>query len=37
LTDLTTVRQQGILAGRMLIGLLRGDAFDRAVTVAARR
>jgi LacI family repressor for deo operon, udp, cdd, tsx, nupC, and nupG len=37
LTDLTTVRQpvrqQGILAGQMLIGLLRGDAVDRAVTV----
>jgi LacI family repressor for deo operon, udp, cdd, tsx, nupC, and nupG len=37
LTDLTTVRQpvrqQGILAGRMLIGLLRGEPVDRAMTV----
>jgi DNA-binding LacI/PurR family transcriptional regulator len=37
LTDLTTVRQpvreQGVLAGEMVLGLLRGDDVERAITV----
>jgi len=37
LTDLTTVsqpvRQQGLLAGRMVLGLLQGDDVERAITV----
>jgi LacI family repressor for deo operon, udp, cdd, tsx, nupC, and nupG len=40
LTDLTTVsqpvRQQGLLAGQMVLGLLQGDDIDRAVTVPTR-
>jgi DNA-binding LacI/PurR family transcriptional regulator len=40
LTDLTTVsqpvRQQGLLAGQMVLGLLQGDDVDRAVTVPTR-
>ena len=37
LTDLTTVsqpvRQQGLLAGRMVLGLLQGEDVERAITV----
>ena len=37
LTDLTTVsqpvRQQGLLAGQMVLGLLQGEDVERAVTV----
>ena len=40
LTDLTTVgqpvRQQGVLAGQMVLGLLQGEDVDRAVTVPTR-
>jgi DNA-binding LacI/PurR family transcriptional regulator len=40
LTDLTTVsqpvRQQGRLAGQMVLGLLQGDDIERAVTVPTR-
>ena len=40
LTDLTTVgqpvRQQGLLAGQMVLGLLHGDDIERAVTVPTR-
>jgi len=40
LTDLTTVsqpvRQQGLLAGQMVLGLLQGDDIERAVTVPTR-
>ena len=40
LTDLTTVsqpvRQQGLLAGQMVLGLLQGDDVERAVTVPTR-
>ena len=40
LTDLTTVsqpvRQQGLLAGQMLLGLLQGDDVERAVTMPTR-
>jgi LacI family transcriptional regulator, repressor for deo operon, udp, cdd, tsx, nupC, and nupG len=40
LTDLTTVsqpvRQQGLLAGQMVLGLLQGDDIDRAVTMPTR-
>jgi LacI family repressor for deo operon, udp, cdd, tsx, nupC, and nupG len=40
LTDLTTVsqpvRQQGLLAGQMVLGLLRGDDVERAVTMPTR-
>ena len=40
LTDLTTVsqpvRQQGLLAGQMLLGLLQGDNVERAVTMPTR-
>ena len=40
LTDLTTVsqpvRQQGLLAARMVLGLLKGEDIERAVTVPTR-
>jgi LacI family transcriptional regulator, repressor for deo operon, udp, cdd, tsx, nupC, and nupG len=40
LTDLTTVsqpvRQQGLLAGQMVLGLLQGDDVERAITVPTR-
>jgi LacI family transcriptional regulator, repressor for deo operon, udp, cdd, tsx, nupC, and nupG len=40
LTDLTTVsqpvRQQGVLAGQMVLGLLQGEDVDRAVTMPTR-
>ena len=40
LTDLTTVgqpvRQQGLLAGQMVLGLLKGEDIQRAVTVPTR-
>jgi DNA-binding LacI/PurR family transcriptional regulator len=40
LTDLTTVsqpvRQQGILAGQMVLGLLQGNDIERGVTVPTR-
>ena len=40
LTDLTTVsqpvREQGLLAGQMVLGLLQGDDVERAVTVPTR-
>jgi len=40
LTDLTTVsqpvRQQGLLAGQMVLGLLQGDDVERAVTMPTR-
>ena len=40
LTDLTTVsqpvRQQGLLAGQMVLGLLQGEDVERAVTVPTR-
>jgi LacI family repressor for deo operon, udp, cdd, tsx, nupC, and nupG len=40
LTDLSTVRQpvreQGVLAGQMLLGLLRGDDVEQAVTMPTR-
>jgi LacI family transcriptional regulator, repressor for deo operon, udp, cdd, tsx, nupC, and nupG len=40
LTDLTTVsqpvRQQGLLAGQMVLGLLRGEEIERAATVPTR-
>ena len=40
LTDLTTVgqpvRQQGVLAGQMVLGLLQGEDVERAVTVPTR-
>ena len=40
LTDLTTVsqpvRQQGLLAGQMVLGLLQGDDIERAVTMPTR-
>ena len=40
LTDLTTVsqpvRQQGLLAGQMVLGLLQGDDIERAVTLPTR-
>jgi len=40
LTDLTTVsqpvRQQGVLAGQMVLGLLQGEDVERAVTMPTR-
>jgi LacI family transcriptional regulator, repressor for deo operon, udp, cdd, tsx, nupC, and nupG len=40
LTDLTTVRQpvrqQGVLAGQMVLGLLQGEEIEQAVTVPTR-
>jgi LacI family transcriptional regulator, repressor for deo operon, udp, cdd, tsx, nupC, and nupG len=40
LTDLTTVsqpvRQQGVLAGQMVLGLLQGEDIERAVTMPTR-
>jgi DNA-binding LacI/PurR family transcriptional regulator len=30
------VRQQGVLAGQMVLGLLQGDDIERAVTVPTR-